>query len=51
MLTYLAGDEVVVKCFAPQAVKMSFRDWLRLADKAAEIVEGAMLRVARSGGN
>jgi hypothetical protein len=42
MLTYLASDEVVVKDFAPQAVKVSFRDWLRLTDKAAEIVEGAI---------
>jgi len=42
MLTYLAGDEVVVKGFTPQTFKVSFRDWLRLTDKAAEIVAGAI---------
>jgi hypothetical protein len=42
MLTYLANDTVAVKGFEPQVVKVTFRDWLRLTDKAAEIVERAV---------
>jgi hypothetical protein len=42
MLTYLANDTVAVKGFEPQVVKVTFKTWLRMTDKAAEVIEGAV---------